>query len=444
MGVDETITWRVRAKRLWKRMFPEREFYYRSRGHVHYVSLGGTSQTLISVAVLAFLGWVAFASIYLIFKNEIIDSKNRQIAKMELTYEELASQLIDTEERFTAMTRELEEKHRQLVKIVTLKDNLERKLGALTEELDQVSSARDEVIQVKKDLKRRLANIESDLETTTNERSSLSKALDGALEKLSQLTLQRDSARERRDALSDHVNQLEERLAEIKFSQQNLIARLHERTELNVAEMEEMIKITKLDLEGLVKRAIPNGKGVGGPLINLDAGDASDEFAGMDRGYETSVTALESHIGRWEALQNILQRLPLTAPVDSYSISSGYGRRKDPFTKRWASHHGLDLAGVFKSRVRATAAGVVTFAGRNGPLGRMIEIDHGLGLKTRYGHLHRILVKKGQRVDFREKIGLMGSTGRSTGYHVHYEVTFNGKSRNPANFLKAGRYVFKN
>jgi len=169
-----------------------------------------------------------------------------------------------------------------------------------------------------------------------------------------------------------------------------------------------------------------------------------ESYVGMNTGFESSVSALEAHLGRWEGLQNIVQSIPLAAPADSYYLSSGFGRRKDPFTKRWASHHGLDFAGRLKTKIRATAAGTVSFAGSNGPYGRMIEIDHGLGIKTRYGHLNRILVKKGQRVDFRDKIGLMGSTGRSTGYHVHYEVIYNGKTLDPAKFLKAGRYVFKN
>jgi len=106
-------------------------------------------------------------------------------------------------------------------------------------------------------------------------------------------------------------------------------------------------------------------------------------------------------------------------------------------------HAGLDLAGVRRTPVVATAPGVVTYARRKGPYGKMIEIDHGQGLKTRYGHLHKILVKKGDKVGFRQKIGQMGSTGRTTGPHVHYEVWVDGKPRNPAKFLKAGQYVFR-
>jgi murein DD-endopeptidase MepM/ murein hydrolase activator NlpD len=93
--------------------------------------------------------------------------------------------------------------------------------------------------------------------------------------------------------------------------------------------------------------------------------------------------------------------------------------------------------------VLATAPGTVVFAGWRGGYGWMVEIDHGLGVRTRYGHLKKLLVTKGQKVGFRDKIGLLGTTGRSTGPHVHYEVIFEGRPRNPMKFITAGKYIFK-
>jgi murein DD-endopeptidase MepM/ murein hydrolase activator NlpD len=152
---------------------------------------------------------------------------------------------------------------------------------------------------------------------------------------------------------------------------------------------------------------------------------------------------LENRLVHWTALNAVLERLPIAPPVDNFSISSSFGKRQDPFTKRRAFHSGMDLAGAKRTSIYATSPGVVTFAGWKGPYGRLVEIDHGLGLRTRYGHLRKTLVKKGQKIDFRHKIGLMGSSGRSTGTHVHYEVVFDGKPLNPRKFLKAGKYVFK-
>ncbi|MBT4019259.1 MAG: peptidoglycan DD-metalloendopeptidase family protein [Alphaproteobacteria bacterium] len=443
MGEPENYSLREKLTIFWERCFPERQFYYRSRGNVRYISVKGLTQSLVLTSATGFVGWVIFASVFLVFKNDIIASKNEQISDIQANYDDLASRLINAEDRFSALTSEIEAKHKQLVMIVTQNAELEKRLGLLNRELKKVSSARDDALSTKAKLARQVARLDADIRSTSQNNNSLEKAMQGALGKIGALTKERNNALQTSDALGLHVDRLEVRLSDIKSSQQNLITRLHERTALNVAEMEEMILITGIDLAGLVKKANPRAVAQGGPLVKLKA-DEEFSFVGMNTGFENSVTALEAHLGRWEGLQNIVQSIPLAAPADSYYLSSGYGRRKDPFTKRWASHHGLDFAGHFKTRIRATAAGKVTFAGNNGPYGKMIEIDHGLGIKTRYGHLHRILVKKGQSVDFRDKIGLMGSTGRSTGHHVHYEVIYNGKTLDPAKFLKAGRYVFKN
>ena len=201
-----------------------------------------------------------------------------------------------------------------------------------------------------------------------------------------------------------------------------------------------MIALTGISAEDLLER-VP---GLGGPLIDLADKAADDaETVDSDTGFGSSVVRLERHLNRWAGLPSVLQRLPMASPLDSYYVASRYGKRRDPISKKWAMHHGVDLSGSFKSPVWSTAPGTVTFVGRKGPYGRLVEIDHGYGLVTRYGHLRKILVKKGESVGFRHKIGIMGSTGRSTGRHVHYEVLFEGKPQDPAKFMKAGKYVFK-
>ena len=145
----------------------------------------------------------------------------------------------------------------------------------------------------------------------------------------------------------------------------------------------------------------------------------------------------------WQALRSMLECAPLSPPVDYYNLTSPYGKRKDPFTKKPAWHEGVDLGAWPGTRVRATAPGNVTFAGRKGGYGRFVVVDHGCGIETAYGHLKKIYVKRGATVDYRETLGEVGSTGRSTGPHVHYEVRIQGKPVDPYQFIKAGRYVFK-
>jgi len=138
-------------------------------------------------------------------------------------------------------------------------------------------------------------------------------------------------------------------------------------------------------------------------------------------------------------LRLALNFIPLKAPMDYYYISSKFGMRKDPKTKKKRFHRGIDLAGTWHEDVLAPADGIVIFAGGNGGYGKMIKIQHRYGIVTAYAHLQKVLVKKGQKVNIGTRIGKMGSTGRSTGQHLHYEIIVNKKHIDPGFFIKEGK-----
>ena len=133
--------------------------------------------------------------------------------------------------------------------------------------------------------------------------------------------------------------------------------------------------------------------------------------------------------------------VPSSKPVATATFTSGYGVRSDPFRGSAAMHAGIDLAGPTGTPIYATADGIVEKAEWSGGYGNMVEIDHGKGLETRFGHLSRILVHPGEKVTRGMMIALMGSTGRSTGSHLHYEVRIDGRAVNPIPFLQSADYV---
>ena len=133
--------------------------------------------------------------------------------------------------------------------------------------------------------------------------------------------------------------------------------------------------------------------------------------------------------------------VPSSKPVNAANYTSGFGVRSDPFRGSAAMHAGIDLAGPLGTPVYATADGVVDRAEWSGGYGNMVEIDHGRGIQTRFGHLSRILVQAGQHIRRGMVIALMGSTGRSTGSHLHYEVRIDGHAVNPVPFLQSADYV---
>lgn len=242
---------------------------------------------------------------------------------------------------------------------------------------------------------------------------------------------------------SDHKKQmasLQFSIARIEQQQQSLAELMIDRISTKISYVENTLKKSGIKSGKLIQLAENRPSlslAMGGPFIlysennNIDL-SSSEPFA-----------KLYVHYNRLIDLESAIQNMPIGKPAKKYYISSSFGIRKDPFKKKWARHHGIDLAGWWKTPIYATANGTVTKAGRNGAYGNFIEIDHGNGFRTRYGHLSRIKVKKGDKVTLEQEIGLMGTTGRSTSPHLHYEIWFNGKPINPQKIFKASDNVLK-
>ena len=182
----------------------------------------------------------------------------------------------------------------------------------------------------------------------------------------------------------------------------------------------------------------------GGPEETADGAsqNVGDLLQAMDQ-LAQQLSDREQQLGALETmmLHSNLQRevYPAGRPITKGWLSSYYGKRADPFTGKTDYHKGIDFAGRMGSDVVAVAAGVVTWSGERYSYGHMVEIDHGNGYVTRYGHNQQNLVKVGERVAKGQRIALMGSSGRSTGPHVHFEVLRNGRVVNPEKYIRAQR-----
>ena len=287
-------------------------------------------------------------------------------------------------------------------------------------------------------LQGKVATLETELRESNNHASDielqarqLTVALNAAME-------QRNRLQNERALMAGTVGDLRTQLATLQESQASFVADLAERARDNIDMMEKTVAMTGLDVDKLLA-SVAEESAQGGPYVpaSVQSGDEGEQKL-ME-----SVATLGDQVDRWERLQLILRSLPLTAPIDSYYISSSYGARMDPFNGERAIHEGIDMVGKLRSEVLATAPGTVVFAGWKGGYGRVVEVNHGLGVVTRYAHLYAIDVKVGDVVDYRQAIGKLGSSGRSSGPHVHFEVRYNGRPLDPMSFLKAGRYVFK-
>ena len=227
-----------------------------------------------------------------------------------------------------------------------------------------------------------------------------------------------------------NINALAARLAELQASSTRLDA-LGER----------LVQVAQLDPEEFDFSQLPP---VGGPerIINNSHSTAS----GMSQSINQLSEVLNSQFARLDALQLLLldrnlenERTPAGWPVSSGWISSGFGERNDPFTGKRAQHEGLDFAGTKGSEILGVASGVVTWSGPRQGYGRLLEIDHGNGYITRYAHNDELMVKVGEGISAGQVIAKMGSTGRASSPHVHFEVLYQGKAVNPYQFVKQMR-----
>ena len=210
------------------------------------------------------------------------------------------------------------------------------------------------------------------------------------------------------------------RVEQQQLEQAALVAKaLDVRYQVTTAELKKL---------GISPARVGSNEGVGGPF----------EAAG-----NSTFKALFDSWKKLDQLQDGVIAIPSDKPIRaSVEFTSGFGVRSDPFRAGAAMHPGIDLAGAYGTPIYATADGTVVRAGWNsGGYGNLVELDHGRGITTRYGHMSAILVKAGEHVTRGQQIGRMGSTGRSTGNHLHYEVRIDGRAVNPIPFMKSTDYV---
>jgi murein DD-endopeptidase MepM/ murein hydrolase activator NlpD len=219
---------------------------------------------------------------------------------------------------------------------------------------------------------------------------------------------------------------LDPSLDRIESNQTKALAAIDRAAERVASRDAAIVAETGLDPAKLV---LPHGEGgVGGPYIPAEL-DAS----------EPALTRVARDVATAERLKALMSFVPLRMPLSGDpSVTSGFGYRADPFLGRLALHPGVDLAEPYGAEIHAAASGRVAHAGPAGGYGIMVEIDHGNGLATRYAHMSETLVEEGEAVDKGAVLGKLGSTGRSTGPHLHYEVRVDGEPVDPERYLRAG------
>ncbi len=478
--------------------FPERQIYIRSDGRVQFFTFGSTLQATCAGLTLIFLGWVAFASVNVIFKDRIITSKDHRfqqmqanyenrVADLQLSYDELNNALVSAEDRFKSTADQLEAKQQTVENLLGRKQVTEATVASLgsgkataaaIKSLDVASArssnappdAASDSLEADPALGRPSASpgsaivpvapqasggyfgsgasqlnvmpqsVEPQPRTARPTRASF---LDDTVLHFAEVLFRshpRVIASLPRTPALQALAQQTERVRQLDSTETSLLVGVDQRISGRIGDVQRLLGRVGVNADDLERQASEGG--VGGPLV-------SAQSARLDGVSDTVFTAAYegavAHTDELNTLFAALLHVPLTTPVHGaqFEMTSGFGARVDPFTRRIALHTGMDFAGPWGSTVTATAPGVVTFAGPRGGYGNMVEIDHGLGFHTRYGHLSSVLVRPGTRVSEGSPVGKLGSTGRSTGPHVHYEVWVADAVKDPGKFIEAGRHVFE-
>lgn len=379
----------ARLRRSLEELFPERHLYVRSGGEMRSFVLTTGRQMTIAGGVAAGALWMGVSTAAMLVGALSASNHDQQLARMQAKSERLVA---DREARLNSAMVQLNQAEGG---IGALASTVERRHAALAMLLTDFKGA---------------PGVQAALEPAIIKAASAS----AEVSPLRRIELVRAGQERLIDAADDYAKSRGDRL------------RLAFR------------------LAGLTPSSyLPKAGSLGGPLIEAKDPRALAAVLDVDEAFAERIQHAATNLSEAGALADAASNLPFARPTTATPQTSSYGVRFDPFTRRPAFHSGLDFAGAPNTPIYSTAPGVVSFTGVRSGYGNTIEIDHGRGFKTRYAHLQAIGVRPGQKVAVGTRIGGMGSTGRSTGPHLHYEVWVNGRAQNPSRFVKAGDYVLQ-
>lgn len=397
----------MKVSELFSRLFPERQIYHRSGGTVRYFTISPPQQAVLSIAIAAVVGWTLYATASLVFipGSTLSAQGQQQIDKYERWVQELRardalsrSQLVERTEAFQEATVNFEQRHRTLeVMLESLRNGGELEASALRGNGTALL-------------------VNASIDEADRRQSRASEQVE--------------------EANATHVG-VRGQIADIQREQQ---AFLDEVEDIAIERAEAARGVLRLTAVGTNR--IAENREMGGPLVPF-ASLASGNFNTPEEAmFAERVAQVAARMEEARYYETVISSLPLADPVGVPSrLTSDYGLRVDPFNQRPGWHNGVDVGAYWNAPITATGPGTISFAGTKSGYGRLVEVDHGHGFKSRYAHLRRINVERGDTVAIGDVIGAMGSTGRSTGPHLHYEVWFNNKPYDPVEFLRAGKHV---
>ena len=426
-----------------ERHFPERRVFLRSDTDTRFIRLRPASQLIAFLGASAIVAWVIIATAILLMDSIGSGNFREQAKRDQRTYEARlnaleaerdlrAEEAIAAQQRFNSALEQISVMQTQLLTSETRRRELETGIEVIQSTLRRTMREREVARSEARELTLALDG-SGDRPVTGSGNGQDQGMVDFLTVALSETAKERDEIHQN---AQDALIQADEMATQIQLMQdQNdqIFRQLEEAMSISVEPLDKMFRAAGMNTDDLLNTVKRGYSGQGGPLMPLSF---------STRGEEPSPDALRANriLGQMDKLnlyRIAAQKAPFAMPVkSSFRYTSGFGMR-------WGRmHSGTDFAAPHGTPIYSTADGVVTHAGWLSGYGRLVKIQHEFGIETRYAHNSKLFVKKGQRVSRGQKIAAMGSTGRSTGTHLHYEVRVGGKAVNPMIYIKAANNVF--
>lgn len=408
-------------------IFKERVFITQRKGKFNFYHISPVLQFVIVVFLGFSIYWTIFTTKLYFLNSEILKEKDNLIADARKKFNKTVVDIKAYRDTIENINNKIEISQKNIVSMLEKNENITK-------------LEKDNLIKNQLLLSTELKYVNSSLNDFTKGITWASVDTRDPIYKTTKNELEKNVVLNENIFLKERNNKLENSLNDMRELQTNLLDKITILAEEKIEDFEKTLSkidiiLSQVNLKNrntlLKKVKEENGEGLGGKYIPLKNIDLNDEE--LNEKFKNA----NLKVNLWEGLSKANTMLPLGAPVKTrIRITSPFGVRSDPFLKTPAMHTGIDFGGKMGTPLYATAGGKVIQAGLRGDYGLAVEVDHGLGFSTLYAHLSEVKVKKGDIIEEGTKVGLAGSTGRSTGVHLHYELRHNKRALNPYAFVK--------
>ncbi|KUJ80771.1 peptidase M23 [Ruegeria marisrubri] len=436
----------IRIHALLEKQFPERRVFLKSDTDTRFIRLRSETQIAAVAGVAVMVVWTIVATAILLMDSIGSGNFREQARRDQAIYQERlnllsqerdarAEEALAAQARFNAALAQISAMQSELLKSENRRRELETGIEVIQKTLRETMKQRE-------DARALLAKLEQDTgEDAAAKESAASTPVQLAFmsEALLRTAEQRDAIKSDARAALDQRAELELEIQLMRERNDQIFRQLEEAMAISVEPLDKMFRQAGMPTDRIIEEVRRGYSGIGGPLTPISFSTRGEEPTPD----EIRANKLLQQMDQLNLYRIAAEKAPFASPVRAaVRYTSGFGYRRDPKTGGRRMHNGSDFAGAHGTDIFATADGVVTHAGWQSGFGRLVKIKHAFGIETYYAHNTKIRVKVGQRVSRGDHIADMGSTGRSTGTHLHYEVRVNGKPVNPMTYIKAAKNVF--